>query len=90
MCNHSIEMLPAVYAKDGSLKHSTQCQMSFGRKDERCPRCVEMLNGAPARGGWQQRYYSQKKLEEERAILSIRNHDCKKSNCGHVCTHGDW
>lgn len=32
--------------------HKTDCKMAFGRKDATCPRCQEMLSGAPARRGW--------------------------------------
>lgn len=90
MCGETNEMYQAVYAKDGNLKHSSQCQMSFGRKDKKCPRCAEMLNGSPSRSGWQQKYYSRKKTEEQRTIAAIRNHDCAKSNCAPICTFGDY
>lgn len=76
--------------KDGSLTHSAQCQMTFGRKDENCPRCQELLNGAAPRAGWQKKYFEQKKRTEEMELAAIRSHDCKKSNCSVVCTFGDW
>lgn len=83
-------MYQAVYAKNGQLKHSGQCNMAFGRKDEKCPRCVEMMNGASPRSGWQKGYYENKKRDEENRLESIRNHDCVKSRCGYVCTAFEW
>lgn len=83
-------MYPTEYTKDGKVKHSNQCQMSFGRKDHKCPRCVEMLNGAPAKDGWQKGYYSTKKQQEQAKLEAIRTHDCKKANCGPVCTAFEW
>ncbi len=85
-----IEMYPAVHAKNGQLKHSSQCQMTFGRKDPKCHRCVELMNGSTPREGWQKSYFKHKKIQEEIEINAIRNHDCKKSGCGPVCTFGDW
>lgn len=76
----------AAYKKDGTLMHSTECKMAFGKKDANCPRCVELLNGAQPRKSWDHL----KKFNEARRIEAIRNHDCKKSNCGPVCTYGDW
>lgn len=76
--------------KDGSLRHSNECKMNFGRKDHECPRCVEMLNGAAPRDGWQKRYFCKQKQEEEARLNAVRHHDCKKSNCAPVCTFGDW
>lgn len=94
MCNETNQMYKAVYAKDGSLKHSSECQMSFGRKDERCPRCVEMINGSPSRSGWQKKYYSDKKLQEQIEIQAIHAHHRSQKHlsggCGPVCTFGDW
>jgi len=46
------------------MKHKNDCEMSFGRKDPTCPRCQELLNGAPARAGWQKNYYAQKAREK--------------------------
>jgi hypothetical protein len=57
MCNTTIEMYAPVYAKNGDLKHSQECEMAFGRKDPKCPRCQELLNGAEKRDGWQAKYY---------------------------------
>lgn len=70
-------------------KHKDGCKMSFGRKDETCPRCQELLNGAEPRSGWQKDYFANKKMQE---LLSLAQpeHDCEKSNCMAVCTFGDW
>lgn len=71
-------------------KHSTDCNMAFGRKDPSCPRCQELLAGAPVRAGWQAPYYSKKKREEAARSLAIRTHDCVVSGCGLVCTAFEW
>lgn len=77
--NHTIETL-----------HNHDCKMAFGRKDPTCPRCIELINGAAPRDGWQKRYYAQKQINDERRIKEIKEHDCSKSGCGPVCTFGDW
>lgn len=69
-----------------NTKHKTDCKMSFGRKDATCPRCQELLAGAEPRKGWGHA----KREQERRQIEAIRRHDCKASNCGPVCTFGDW
>lgn len=33
-------------------KHSEGCKKAFNRLDADCPRCRELLAGAPARRGW--------------------------------------
>jgi hypothetical protein len=71
-------------------KHNSNCRMVFGRKDPTCPRCQELLRGAPPRQGWQGAYYKRKKREEEQRSRAIREHDCKKSKCMPVCTAFDW
>jgi hypothetical protein len=83
MCNETYTVLKN---KDGSLKHSNECKMAFGKKDPKCPRCVELINGAQPRKAWD--YLS--KQNEANRIQAIREHDCKKSGCGPVCTFGDW
>lgn len=67
-------------------KHAVNCNKVFGRKDPTCPRCIELLNGAPPRKGWN--YY--KLQDEARRIEAINSHDCKKSGCGPICTAFDW
>ena len=86
MFNETTEIYDKAYNKDGSLKHSGQCKMTFGRKDARCPRCIELLNGAPAREGWHKDYYKMKAHEER---LDHIKHVCD-SRCGPVCTFGEW
>lgn len=74
-------------------KHNPDtCKMAFGRPTKEvgvCPRCDELRNGAPARKGWgmSQR---ERKESEERFREALRAHDCTKSNCGPICTFGDW
>lgn len=68
-----------------NTKHSTNCKMSFGRKDPTCPRCRELLAGSAPRS-WN---VGKRSLEEKR-LEAIRTHDCKKCGCGPVCTAFDW
>lgn len=68
-------------------KHKEDCRRVFKKYDTNCPRCKELMAGSPAREGWQKRYYANKKHAEQ--IRKIP-HDCKKSNCGPICTFGDW
>lgn len=65
-------------------KHSNDCKMAFGRKDPNCPRCQELISGAKSRS-----WGNSRQIEQLR-ILEIRNHDCKRSGCGPVCTFGEW
>lgn len=67
-------------------KHDPSCKMAFGRKDPSCPRCQELLAGAPPRKGWNHT----KREQERRQIEAIERHDCRVSGCGVVCTFGDW
>ena len=68
-------------------QHKSDCKMAFGRKDVTCTRCQELLNGSEPRKAWGW----QNKLNQQRTINSIRNHDCKASNCHPtVCTAFDW
>lgn len=68
-------------------KHKDDCNMAFGRKDNSCPRCIELINGAQPRQAWN----AKKKEAEARQLNAIRNHNfaaCAKVNG--VCTHFDW
>jgi len=68
-------------------KHNSECQMAFGRKDPKCPRCIELLNGASPRKGWPN---NRKQMDAERS-QAIRQHnfaECAKRNV--VCTHFEW
>jgi len=70
-----------------NTKHKPDCVMAFGRKDETCPRCQELLNGAKPRAGWS----SKRRQEEADRLQAIRNHNfaaCTANNV--VCTHFDW
>lgn len=84
----------ALYNKDGSLKHSHECKMAFGKKDAQCPRCIELLNGAPARDGWQKDHYAMQKslAEVEKASTENHLHTCKicKGLEKGVCTFGEY
>ena len=58
----------------------------FGRRVDGCPRCEELKAGAPAIKSWGWMNHEQ----TARFIRDLKAHDCKKSNCGPVCTFGDW
>lgn len=58
------------YNKDGNLAHSVDCKMAFGRHDPLCPRCQQMMHGAPARTGWQAEYHRNK--AKQKAARSSR------------------
>ena len=81
-------MYTAIYCKNGDLKHSQACTAAFGRKDSKCPRCVEMLNGAPARDSWHKDYKDKQNAEAAR-VQAIHNHICDHK-CGAVCTKFEW
>jgi hypothetical protein len=83
-------MYNPIYNKDGSLKHSTECQMAFGRKDEECPRCLEMLNGAPARKSWHKSYYAAQQAASNEIKAHFSSHKHLTGGCGAVCTYGEW
>ena len=72
--------------KEKLTPHNEGCKRVFKRYDSDCPRCQELINGAEARKGWGWH----KKEEEARRSAAIKNHDCKKSNCGIVCTAFEW
>lgn len=67
-----------------TTKHNHQTV--FGRREPGCPRCTELKLGMPARQWRGQRVST----EQTRRISEIRNHDCKRSGCGPVCTAFDW
>ncbi len=57
----------------------------FGRKTLGCPRCDELIAGAPA-----VKWTNLKAQHEASQIQAIRNHNCVRSNCGPVCTAFQW
>ncbi|MCY1438831.1 hypothetical protein D9M71_550450 [compost metagenome] len=67
-----------------TTKHSHTA--NFGKKVDGCPRCLELSQGA-APTAWNIR---SKKAEEAKRLASIKNHDCKTSRCGVVCTAFEW
>lgn len=58
----------------------------FGKKTSGCPRCDELLAGAPA-VVWSS---TKRKQDEAATIRAIRAHDCKASRCGPICTAFDY
>lgn len=69
-----------------ATKHKSDCKMAFGRKDETCPRCVELLNGA-APIKWAV-------SNDVQRTQDVRNHfnseKHRTGGCGVVCTFGEW
>jgi hypothetical protein len=57
----------------------------FGRKVDGCPRCAELLAGAPVI-----RWAPSRQQQDARRVAEVRAHNCVASNCGPVCTFGDW
>lgn len=66
-------------------KHSDNCKMAWGRKDPQCPRCQDLLNGARPIV-----WNSSKKDRDLAFSRSLKSHNCTVSNCGPICTFGDW
>ncbi|GHJ23355.1 hypothetical protein [Streptomyces albus] len=56
---------------------------NFGRTVEGCPRCDDLAAGAEP-VTWSVRHPGHLTAAE------IRAHDCRSSNCGPVCTFGDY
>lgn len=69
-----------------STKHSSTCRRAWSHLDATCPRCIELTNGAPARRGWN----DHRRRQDEQHRRDIRHHDCTRSQCGPVCTYGEW
>lgn len=59
---------------------------NFGRRVDGCPRCEQLKAGAKPIE-WND---AKKAREAEQFRRELARHDCKKSNCGPVCTFGDW
>ncbi len=78
----------AVYLRSNtmSVQHKSDCNRVFKRYDLSCPRCKELAQGAAPKPG----YSDFRKRQEKVQLDAIRNHDCRKSNCGPVCTFGEW
>lgn len=73
-----------------NTKHSNSCNRVFKNYDNTCPRCIELINGAKSRDGWQKSYYSNKARENSNRLKAIKSHDCKKSGCLSICVAFDW
>ena len=70
---------------EGPAKHDHD-PLPFGRRVMGCPRCEQLARGAAPVKGWGAR----KKEQEAEFTRALKAHDCVKSNCGPVCTFGDW
>ena len=66
--------------------HKPDCSRVFKRYDLTCPRCQELSQGAQPRQRWGDR----KRAGYERFVKDLKAHDCRKSQCGPVCTAFDW
>lgn len=67
------------HTKKGLLTHSEECKGTFGKRDNNCPRCIELLNGAATRT------YTQRP-----EMKDYKKHSCKESGCLDVCTYNDY
>ncbi len=72
-------------------------ERGFGRRAAGCPRCDELKAGAPARDGWQKRYFEKKNSDEQQYARTMENLRAKGlcacgSSANHlsVCTAGQW
>lgn len=76
---------------ENKTKHSNECNRVFKSYDEKCARCLELKNGAPAREGWQKSYFERKAHENNLAKIP---HSCYtqtgERRCAVVCTFGEW
>jgi hypothetical protein len=54
---------------NGTTKHSRHCAATFGRRDWRCYRCVELMRGAAPRGSWHEDYFAKKLGEVQRRLF---------------------
>lgn len=74
--------------------HKGDCQRVWKRYDVTCPRCQELIAGAPARDGWQKEYYERNAREDAREAQAVRDHFTSQKHlsggCGPVCTFGQW
>lgn len=76
-----------VRGREMKTKHNVDCSRVFKNYDLKCPRCLELSTGAPARAGWS----DAKRAQEARDLRWIKEHDCVKANCSTVCcTFGDY
>jgi hypothetical protein len=62
------KMYPREFNLDGTTKHSRHCGMAFGRYDWDCHRCIELINNAAPRKGWQQEYFARKLAQVQRRL----------------------
>ena len=70
------------WKKSTTTKHTCGGPV-FGRTIAGCPRCDQLIAGAaPVQWG--------DKDQRKKDLYAIRNHCCSRSNCGPVCTFGDW
>jgi hypothetical protein len=62
----------------------------FGRKTPGCPRCDELLAGdPPRRPDWVATLGRRAEHDRQRAE-DIRTHDCRRNDCGTICTAFEW
>lgn len=76
-------------------KHAGDCTKAFGRFDQKCPRCRELIAGAPRRSSPKWDAVKRMRNEDERRTLGVRSHFApggghSRGCCGPVCTFGDY
>ena len=74
-----------------TTRHDARCTMTFGRPQATgCPRCAELLAGAPARTwrGARRRDLDAQRVREIREHVASAAH--RSGACGPVCTFGEW
>ena len=67
--------------------HKADCLRVFSRYDRECPRCQELINGAPARKGWGLSNDARRCIEIDSHFTSEKH---LSGGCGVVCTFGEW
>lgn len=84
-----ITLLVPKYAKNGDIMHSEGCKMAFGKKDQRCSRCIELMCGAPKRS-WSPSFKQRDAQACREVQAHFDSHKHKSGGCGPVCTFGEW
>jgi hypothetical protein len=72
-----------------TTKHSVDCKMAFGRKDRNCPRCQQLLNGAPP-VKWSESFKQRDARRCAEIADHFKSHKHLSGGCGVVCTFGEW
>jgi hypothetical protein len=57
----------------------------FGKKTQGCPRCDELIAGAAP-----VKWANTTRADDFQRCREIHMHDCRTSQCGIICTFGEW